>query len=127
MSAPASCVFNAMQRECSLEGRREGGRAGLCLPFDELRTGLESSDDMRNSPSEVLVARLRELGAEVVIHDPWVPEYRGDLGEVALGCDAVVLKVADFEKGWYDCPVEGGRYAEGRCGGCLRAKDSKGV
>ena len=55
---------------------------------------LENSDDTRNSPSEVLVARLRELGAEVVIHDPWVPEYRGDLGERVQGCDAVVLMVA---------------------------------
>jgi UDP-N-acetyl-D-mannosaminuronate dehydrogenase len=55
---------------------------------------LEESDDTRNSPSEVLVARLRELGAEVVIHDPWVPEYRGELEERVQGCDAVVVMVA---------------------------------
>ena len=38
---------------------------------------LEDSDDTRNSPSEVLVGRLQALGAEVVVHDPWVPAYRG--------------------------------------------------
>ena len=55
---------------------------------------LENSDDTRNSPSETLVARLRELGAEVVVHDPYVPGYQGDLGEIVQGCDAVVLMVA---------------------------------
>ena len=58
---------------------------------------LENSDDTRNSPSEVLVAHLRELGAEVTIHDPWVPEYRGDLEERVRGCDVVVLMVAHDE------------------------------
>ena len=55
---------------------------------------LEESDDTRNSPSEVLVAKLRELGAEVTVHDPWVPEYQGDLLERARGCDAAVVMVA---------------------------------
>ena len=55
---------------------------------------LENSDDTRNSPSKVLVAWLRELGAEVVIHDPFVPGYQGDLREVVRDCDAVVLMVA---------------------------------
>jgi len=55
---------------------------------------LENSDDTRNSPSQVLVARLQELGAEVVVHDPWVAEYRADLEECVQGCDAVVLMVA---------------------------------
>lgn len=55
---------------------------------------LEDSDDTRNSPSEVLVSRLREVGAEVVIHDPWVPEYQGDLWERVGGCDAAIAMVA---------------------------------
>jgi UDP-N-acetyl-D-mannosaminuronic acid dehydrogenase len=55
---------------------------------------LENSDDTRNSPSAVLVARLRELGAQVVVHDPYVPEYKSDLEKVVQGCDAVVLMVA---------------------------------
>jgi UDP-N-acetyl-D-mannosaminuronic acid dehydrogenase len=58
---------------------------------------LENSDDTRNSPSKVLVARLRELGAKVVIHDPWVPGYRGDLEERVQGCDVVVVMVAHDE------------------------------
>jgi len=58
---------------------------------------LENSDDARNSPSEILVARLRELGAEVAIHDPWVVEYRGELVERVKGCDAAVIMVAHDE------------------------------
>jgi len=58
---------------------------------------LENSDDTRNSPSEVLVRRLRELGAKVVIHDPYVPLYQGDLRECLRGCDAAVLMVAHDE------------------------------
>ncbi|MBN1922871.1 MAG: nucleotide sugar dehydrogenase [Anaerolineae bacterium] len=54
---------------------------------------LENSDDTRNSPSAVLVERLRELGAAVVIHDPYVAEYQGDVYEMAQGCDAAVVMV----------------------------------
>ena len=55
---------------------------------------LEDSDDTRNSPSEVLVRRLREMGVDVVIHDPWVEEYRGDLMKRIKDCDAIVVMVA---------------------------------
>lgn len=55
---------------------------------------LENSDDTRNSPTRSLVARLYELGAQPVIHDPWIPEYDGDVFERIKGCDAVVLMVA---------------------------------
>ena len=55
---------------------------------------LENSDDTRNSPTRSLVARLYELGAQPVIHDPWIPEYDGDMFERIKGCDAVVLMVA---------------------------------
>jgi UDP-N-acetyl-D-mannosaminuronic acid dehydrogenase len=58
---------------------------------------LENSDDTRNSPSEALVARLRDLGAKVAIHDPWVPEYQGDLEECVRGCDAAVVMVRHDE------------------------------
>ena len=54
---------------------------------------LENSDDTRGSPSIVLVARLRELGADVVIHDPWVAAHQGELFERVAGCDAVVVMV----------------------------------
>jgi UDP-N-acetyl-D-mannosaminuronic acid dehydrogenase len=58
---------------------------------------LENSDDTRNSPSKALVARLQELGASVVIHDPYVAGYQGSLQEMVQGCDAVVLMVAHEE------------------------------
>lgn len=58
---------------------------------------LEESDDIRNSPSEVLVNHLRASGAEVVVHDPWVKGYRGDLLERVRGCDAIVLMVSHRE------------------------------
>ena len=58
---------------------------------------LENSDDTRNSPSAVLVERLRVLGAEVVIHDPYVPEYQGDVVEMAQGCAAVIIMVKHQE------------------------------
>ncbi len=55
---------------------------------------LEDSDDTRNSPSEVLITHLNSLGAEVVVHDPFVDGYRNGLMELAADCDAVVLMVA---------------------------------
>ncbi len=55
---------------------------------------LEDSDDTRNSPSIPLINRLEELGAKVVVHDPWVREFQGDLEGCLRGCDAVVLMVA---------------------------------
>lgn len=55
---------------------------------------LENSDDTRNSPSIPLVNRLHELGTDVVIHDPYVRDYRGDLMERVQGCDALVVMVA---------------------------------
>ena len=54
---------------------------------------LENSDDTRNSPSEILVTGLREWGAEVAVHDPFVSGYQGDIYTIATGCDAVVVMV----------------------------------
>jgi UDP-N-acetyl-D-mannosaminuronic acid dehydrogenase len=54
---------------------------------------LENSDDVRNSPSAVLISALHERGAEVMTHDPYVPGYQGDLYAIAEGCDAVVIMV----------------------------------
>jgi UDP-N-acetyl-D-mannosaminuronic acid dehydrogenase len=58
---------------------------------------LENSDDTRNSPSKTLHDWLTQQGAEVVVHDPWVSEYQGDLMQKAQGCDAVALMVAHDE------------------------------
>ncbi|MCL4296069.1 MAG: nucleotide sugar dehydrogenase [Anaerolineae bacterium] len=54
---------------------------------------LENADDTRNSFSAVMVEHLHTQGAEVVIHDPWIPQYQGDLLERAAGCDVAVLMV----------------------------------
>ncbi len=55
---------------------------------------LENSDDTRNSPTRTLVERLAQLGAGVVIHDPYVPGCQGDLLTAAGACDAAVVMVA---------------------------------
>lgn len=55
---------------------------------------LENSDDTRNSPSEVLVEDLRGRGANVVVHDPYVEGFIGDVIEQARGADALVVMVA---------------------------------
>ncbi len=54
---------------------------------------LENSDDTRNSPTKTLVSYLQKLGTEVIIHDPYLVEYQGDVVEKVSGCDAVVLMV----------------------------------
>ncbi len=55
---------------------------------------LENSDDVRNSPSITLIDRLRDLGAEVAIHDPYIDKYKGALFDLAKNADAVVVMVA---------------------------------
>jgi UDP-N-acetyl-D-mannosaminuronic acid dehydrogenase len=65
---------------------------------------LEESDDTRNSPSKVLVDLLREMGAKVTIHDPYVPEYQGDLYEMAKGCQVTVAMVKHREYIKMDLP-----------------------
>jgi UDP-N-acetyl-D-mannosaminuronic acid dehydrogenase len=54
---------------------------------------LEDSDDTRNSPSIGLERNLRELGATVIIHDPFIAKYHGDLLSLSRDCDAAVLMV----------------------------------
>jgi UDP-N-acetyl-D-mannosaminuronic acid dehydrogenase len=54
---------------------------------------LENSDDTRNSPSIDLLEQLQERGLDIVIHDPWVAEYQGDIIERISGCDAAVFMV----------------------------------
>jgi UDP-N-acetyl-D-mannosaminuronic acid dehydrogenase len=58
---------------------------------------LENSDDTRNSPSAALIGGLDALGAEVVVHDPFVEEFKGDVFAKANGCDAVILMVRHDE------------------------------
>jgi UDP-N-acetyl-D-mannosaminuronic acid dehydrogenase len=68
---------------------REGTRVTV-LGFSYL----ENSDDTRNSPSEALSSRLREMGYEVAIHDPFAGTYRGEVTDVLRTSDCAVLMVA---------------------------------
>jgi UDP-N-acetyl-D-mannosaminuronic acid dehydrogenase len=54
---------------------------------------LENSDDTRNSPSQALITYLHELGAQAIVHDPYVPEFRGEIDEVINGADALIIMV----------------------------------
>jgi len=54
---------------------------------------LADSDDTRNSPSAALVEQLEKLGAEVIIHDPYIAEFQADLWSLAVDIDAVMLMV----------------------------------
>jgi len=83
-------MVELLQKTLNAAGRKIEGARIAVLGY----AYLEDSDDTRNSPSEILVRRLRELGAEVVIHDPWIAEYSGDLMTRIKGCDAAVLMVA---------------------------------
>jgi len=84
------CMVELLQKTLNAAGRKIEGARIAVLGY----AYLEDSDDTRNSPSEILVRRLRELGAEVIIHDPWIAEYSGDLMARIKGCDAIVLMVA---------------------------------
>ena len=58
---------------------------------------LENSDDTRNSPSAALLPLLTGAGCNVVVHDPFVAEYQGDLLSLLEGADCAVLMVAHSE------------------------------
>jgi UDP-N-acetyl-D-mannosaminuronic acid dehydrogenase len=55
---------------------------------------LENSGDPRNSPSETFSELARSAGANIRIHDPWIPAYQGDLIELLQGADCAVIMVA---------------------------------
>ena len=58
---------------------------------------LENSDDTRNSPSQALIDRLQEWGAQVVVHDPYVPEYQIDFEKAVCDADALIIMVRHDE------------------------------
>jgi UDP-N-acetyl-D-mannosaminuronic acid dehydrogenase len=82
-------VLELLEDGLAEAGRELDGAKVLVLGY----AYLENSDDVRNAPSATLVQALRERGAEVVIHDPYVPGYQGDVVEQAQGCDGVVVMV----------------------------------
>jgi len=54
---------------------------------------LAESDDARNSPSAALTAELASMGLEVVVHDPFVPGFQGDIDEMAASSGTVITMV----------------------------------
>lgn len=86
-------VGNLVQAALEEKGLTLAGSHILILGF----AYLENSDDTRNSPSRILHDWLIRQGAEVIVHDPWVSEYQGDLMKKAEGCDAAVVMVAHDE------------------------------
>ncbi len=79
-----------------LDGRLEGRTVALCGV-----SYLPEVADTRNSPSELLLDRLLEAGARVIVHDPYVGtwierpevEVEHDLGRALSDADAIVLAV----------------------------------
>jgi UDP-N-acetyl-D-mannosaminuronic acid dehydrogenase len=60
---------------------------------------LPNSDDVRNTPSLPLYNQLREMGAEVIVHDPYVKEYEGvkmvkNLDDALRNADCLVIMTA---------------------------------
>ncbi|MEK7143167.1 MAG: nucleotide sugar dehydrogenase [Patescibacteria group bacterium] len=56
-----------------------------------------NSDDCRNSPTEDLLKYLAPTGAEIIIHDPYVKEYKKPLQTVLKSVHALIL-MADHDQ-----------------------------
>jgi UDP-N-acetyl-D-mannosaminuronic acid dehydrogenase len=83
-------VIDLLEKALATSGRKISSSRVLVLGY----AYLENSDDTRNSPSITLVKRLRDLGTEVTIHDPYIADYKGDLLDLAKNTDAIVVMVA---------------------------------
>lgn len=53
-----------------------------------------NSDDDRNTPTEPLLKYLDETGAEVVVHDSFIKQYKMSLNEALKKADAIILMAA---------------------------------
>jgi UDP-N-acetyl-D-mannosaminuronic acid dehydrogenase len=84
--------------ELAQEGLAEAGKAIGEAKITVLGYSyLENTADDRNSPTVALVERLKALGAQVTIHDPFFDEYDVPLQQAVTGSDCVVLMVAHEE------------------------------
>jgi UDP-N-acetyl-D-mannosaminuronic acid dehydrogenase len=84
--------------ELAQEGLAEAGKAiGEAKVTVLGYSYLENTADDRNSPTVALVERLKALGAQVTIHDPFFDEYDVPLQQAVTGSDCVVLMVAHEE------------------------------
>ena len=55
---------------------------------------LENSDDIRNSPSEILIRELRSRTKNILVQDPYIKKYSVKLEKAFKGVDAVILMVS---------------------------------
>jgi UDP-N-acetyl-D-mannosaminuronic acid dehydrogenase len=82
-------IVDLLEAALKSQGKNISGSRILILGY----AYLEDSDDARNSPSEALVKKLVSMGAEVLVHDPYIAEYKGNLMEMVRGCNGAVLMV----------------------------------
>lgn len=57
----------------------------------------EGSDDIRSSPAELVISKLKRAGIKFVVHDPLVKKYQGDLEAVLRGKDVALILTAHRE------------------------------
>ena len=48
-------------------------------------------NDLRGSPALDVLEKIKGMGAELLVHDPYVPEYNNASAEEVMACDAVML------------------------------------
>ncbi|BBL68628.1 nucleotide sugar dehydrogenase [Methanoculleus chikugoensis] len=81
----------------TLEGLRQAGKSPEGAKVALLGWAfIQNSDDTRNTPAEPYLTAMKEAGAEVRVHDPYVDTYRGvevshDLDETLAGADVVTI------------------------------------
>lgn len=56
-----------------------------------------NSDDDRNTPTEVLLSKLKKAGIKYEVHDSYIEDYKGDILKMMKGKDAIVLMTAHDE------------------------------
>ena len=88
-----SFVLQMVERSLQAKGHELNGAIVAVLGYSYL----ENSDDTRDTPSQYFIEQAQERGATVKIHDPFVPNYKGNIEEVVRGADAIVILVAHNE------------------------------
>ncbi len=94
-------IVDLTQRALDRHGLAMAGAHIAVLGFSYL----PDSDDTRNSPSAAVVDLLRVAGADVSIHDPFVPAYRAPLEKVVDGADVLLVLVAHTVYCTLDLPL----------------------
>jgi UDP-N-acetyl-D-mannosaminuronic acid dehydrogenase len=94
-------IVDLTQRALDRHGLALAGAHIAVLGFSYL----PDSDDTRNSPSAAVADLLRAAGADVSIHDPFVPAYRVPLEKAVDGADVLLVLVAHTVYCTLDLPL----------------------